>query len=178
MSLAELGLVIQLNHLASPCPNPERSHQAFQVLHSNGIHNIRAQYCGCTRQVPHHLQLLRRGWYPSSQHRVQTCATFRLLELLHLLSLVSKGSVYDFYRTLEKTTNNTGVNVPKSRYPQLMQMLLQWRHLKMLKRAGRFHDPAGVRQTKEGELAVRCPSCPWPDINLPSGWQAVPKDRQ
>lgn len=143
-------------------------------MHTNGLHNIKVKYCGCSRQVGHHIQLLRRGWYPSSQHRVQTCATFRLLELIHIMSLTSKSSIYDFYRALEKLTNNTGVGVPKSRYAQLMRMMLQWRHLKMLKRAGRFHDPAGVVATREGELAIQCPSCPWPDINLPSTWKSEP----
>jgi len=173
-----LGLVIQLNHLSSACPVPQVAHQGFQVLHSNGIHSVKALFCGCLRQIPHHLQLLRRGWYPSSQHRVQTCATFRLLELLQLLSLTSKSSVYDFYRTLEKITVNTGLDVPKARYPQLMRMLLQWRHLKLVKRGGRVHAPAGVKATAEGELAIRCPSCPWPGINLPAGWRDVPKDKQ
>ena len=85
--------------------------------------------------------------------------------------MTAKSSVYDFYRSLEKQTNNTGINVPPSRYPQLMRMLLQWRHLKMVKRGGRVHEKGGVAKTAEGELAVKCPSCPWPEINLPTGWQ-------
>ncbi|KAJ3492844.1 hypothetical protein NLJ89_g11151 [Agrocybe chaxingu] len=47
-------------------------------------------------------------------------------------------------------------------------------HLKLLKRAGRGHDPAGVAATAPGELAVRCPSCPYPDINLPPNWRDAP----
>lgn len=55
-----------------------------------------------------------------------------------------------------------------------MNMIRQWRHLKMLKRAGRGHDPAGAAATADGELAVRCPACPRPGVNLPSGWESVP----
>lgn len=49
-----------------------------------------------------------------------------------------------------------------------------WRHLTMLKRAARGHDPLGVEATKEGELAVECPACPHPARNLPAGWDKTP----
>ena len=94
-----------------------------------------------------------------------------LLRHLHMLSLTSKCSTYDYYRALEKLTNNSGVNIPPSKYRPLMRMILQWRHLKMLKRGGRGHDETGVVGTKEGELAIACPSCPRPGINLPDGWE-------
>jgi hypothetical protein len=56
-------------------------------------------------------------------------------------------------------------------------MVREWRHLKMLKRAGRGHDLEGVYATKEGECAVLCPACPQPSKNLPPGWKDVPKDK-
>jgi len=44
----------------------------------------------------------------------------------------------------------------------------------MMKRGGRVTaEENGIRMTTEGQIAVKCPSCPWPDINLPSGWQNV-----
>lgn len=99
---------------------------------------------------------------------------FRLLELLHLLALVSKGSMYDYYRTLEKLTNNTGINIPNPRYRALCRMFLQWRHLKMLKRGGRGHSFSGVEGTSLGELAIQCPSCPIPERNLEPVWRFAP----
>lgn len=75
---------------------------------------------------------------------------------------------------LEKSTNNAGIDVPKSRYRALMRMVLQWRHLKLLKRGGRGNDPGGAEGTRNGELAVLCPSCPHPGINLPNDWQDAP----
>ena len=44
----------------------------------------------------------------------------------------------------------------------------------MLKWGGRAHDPGGVAETKPGELAIRCPSCPWPGINLVDRWENAP----
>ncbi|KAF8057953.1 hypothetical protein FPV67DRAFT_1676638 [Lyophyllum atratum] len=174
-SLKDLGLKVQLNHVSMQCPNPEPCHVQLRVLHTNGIHDVALQYCGC-RPLPRHIQLLRRGLFPASQLIVKTCATFQLLRQLHLLGLTTKASTYDFYRTLEKLTDNTGLSVPKSRYRPLQRMCLQWRHLVMLKRGGRGHDPAGAAGTKEGELAVPCLTCPHPGKNLPEGWEKASKE--
>jgi hypothetical protein len=169
-TLKSLGLMIHLNH-ATHCDSPRAAHVQFRVLHLNGIHDVAIEFCACKNKIPEYTQLLRRGLYPSTSTDVRTCATFTLLEQLHILSLVTKGSTYDFYRAIEKMTDNTGVEIPKTRYRQLSRMLLQWRHLKMLKRAGRGHDRSGVQGTKPGELAVRCPHCPYPGINLPDDWE-------
>lgn len=176
ISLKSLGLRVQLNHARSSCPKPDPAHESFQILHSNGIHHVSLDFCGCSRQLSKGVQLLRRGFYPASQKSPRTCATFRLMELLHMLALTSKGSTYDFYRALEKLTNNTGIDVPRSRYRALTRMVRQWRHLKKLKRGGRGHDSGGPEGTKNGELAIMCPSCPHEGINLPEGWQQAPPE--
>ena len=176
-SLKSLGLRIQLNHLGLKCANPEPCHSKFTVLHTNGIHEVAFDYCNC-RPLSKFRQLLRRGLYPSSQENPRSCATFTLLEQLHMVNLTTKCSTYDFYRALEKLTNNRGIDIPKSKYRLLLRILLQWRHLKMLKRAGRGHDESGARGTQEGELALVCPSCPHPGINIPDDWaNASPEKR-
>ncbi|KAF9536717.1 hypothetical protein CPC08DRAFT_652023, partial [Agrocybe pediades] len=173
VSLKSLGLKILLNHAGNRCENPVPSHASLLVLHTNGIH-----------------ELLRRRLYPASQIVVKCCATFELLGLLHKFALTTKASTYDFYRALEKLTSNTSIHppkalkndrsigpwLPKSRYRALFRMIMQWRHLKMLKWSGRGHDASGVDGTKEGELAVRCPSCPIPGVNLPEGWSEAPAE--
>jgi hypothetical protein len=178
VSLKTLGLKVQLNHASMFCASPIPCHARMLVLHTNGIHDIAVQYCGCTRAIPHHHQLLRRGLYPATQLSVKTCASFELLDLLHKLALTTKSSTYDFYRALEKMTDNTGLRASRSRYRTLMRMVIQWRHLKMLKWGGRAHDPTGVLGTVPGELAVLCPSCPRPGINLPDGWDSAPPTMQ
>jgi len=95
-----------------------------------------------------------------------------------MLSLTSKCSTYDYYRALEKLTNNTGINVPKSKYRLLLRLGLQWRHLKLLKRGGHGHDSTGAAGTKEGELALSCPSCPHPGINIPDDWKDAPDSKK
>lgn len=64
----------------------------------------------------------------------------------------------------------------QDRYHAFLRMIRQWRHLKMMKRGGRGHDPSGVAGTAEGECAVLCPACPYPDINLPENWEELPDE--
>ncbi|KAJ3500706.1 hypothetical protein NLJ89_g9679 [Agrocybe chaxingu] len=174
VSLKSLGLRIQLNHASLFCNNPVPCHASMQVIHTNGLHEVSINYCGCDRALPQHIQLLRRRLYPASQLIAKTCATFELLNLLEKLSVTTKSSMYDFYRGLERLSDNTGLRRPKSRYRALYRIVLQWRHLKLLKWGGRAHDPAGVGATAPGELALRCPSCPHPGINLPDDWESAP----
>lgn len=57
-------------------------------------------------------------------------------------------------------------------------MTRQWRHVRMLKRAGRGHDPQGIAKTKPGECALLCPACPQPGWNLPPDWADAPEEKK
>jgi hypothetical protein len=57
-------------------------------------------------------------------------------------------------------------------------MVREWRHIKMAKRAGRGHDPAGINGTGQGGLAIPCRACPQPEINLPTGWETSSEEKQ
>jgi len=58
-------------------------------------------------------------------------------------------------------------------------MTHEWRHLKMLKRAGRGHDPERpIVQTAPGECAVLCRACPQPGKNMAPGWENEPPERR
>ena len=56
-------------------------------------------------------------------------------------------------------------------------MTWEWRHLKMLKRAGRGHDPNGLATMGQGACAVVCPTCPHPGKNLPVNFQDEYRDK-
>ncbi|KAL1724879.1 hypothetical protein EV714DRAFT_222349 [Schizophyllum commune] len=51
---------------------------------------------------------MRIGWWPGSVKNPQTTATFSCLRLFHKLNAVSKISQYEFYRGIERLTDNTG----------------------------------------------------------------------
>ena len=48
----------------------------------------------------------------------------------------------------------------------------------MLKRAGRAFDSRGVEGTRSGELAVECPACPRPGVNIPDNWEDAPEGQK
>ncbi|KAF8834462.1 hypothetical protein BDN67DRAFT_992665 [Paxillus ammoniavirescens] len=160
-NLKELGLVVQLEHDDSrDCYCPECGHINFLVIDVNGIHSVTINFCGCDQHVSHHQQLLRCGWYPATVHNPQTACTQCVLDHFLHLTWSSKVSAYEYYQTLERLTDNTGIDVPKSRYPTFLWMIRQYRNVKN-----------GIHTTQAGQLALVCPACPHPNINLPEGWE-------
>lgn len=57
-------------------------------------------------------------------------------------------------------------------------MVREWRHIKSLKRFGRGLVPDGVQTTALGDLAMSCPACPQPGVNLPDGWEDTPEEQK
>ncbi|KAJ7814385.1 hypothetical protein B0H14DRAFT_2376012, partial [Mycena olivaceomarginata] len=58
-------------------------------------------------------------------------------------------------------------------------MVYKFSHLMMLKwggGGGGGYAKLGIMGTKQGKLALQCPCCPIPDVNLPFGWEhALPE---
>ncbi|KAJ6467623.1 hypothetical protein C8R47DRAFT_942443, partial [Mycena vitilis] len=179
-SLKALGQRIQFGHPPRErCLKPQAAHENFVVLHDNGIHTVDVDFCACDspERAEPHIQLLRAGWFPATDDLPRTAATLLVLDKFHLHALQAKTTAYDFYAVLERLTDNTGVK-PPDRYQVFLRMARQYRHLLMLKRAGRGHDLSGVWGTAAGELSVECPVCPDPKVNLPQGWEDAPPENQ
>ncbi|KAF7348390.1 CxC2 domain-containing protein [Mycena sanguinolenta] len=167
-SLAFLGLRVQLGHHPhETCTAPEPGRTGFIVLHTNGIHEVRVDFCGCEGAEDagsSEIQLLRGGWFPATHERPQTCATITVLERFHQDTLQSKMTMYDFYGVLEKLTDNTGIKAP-DRYHEWIRMCREFRHLMLLKRGGRMvaYSSSGVEGTRAGRVSNRLPSVPTPE---------------
>jgi hypothetical protein len=179
--LKTLGLRVQLGHrVGDRCAGATPLHASVVVLHTNGIHEVAVDACDCERRLwagsPEE-QLQRAGWFPATDDRPRTCATFEVLDTFLTLTYQAKTTMYDYYSVLEKLTNNTGIK-PPNRYQAFLRMVREYTHLLMLKRAGRGHAQSGVMGTRQGELAVRCPCCPVPGVNLPEGWENAPPGSQ
>lgn len=54
-----------------------------------------------------------------------------------------------------------------------MRMVRQFRHIKLMKQAGHGNVMGGIYETQPGALAIKCPACPHPGINLPEDWDKV-----
>ncbi|KAJ7590359.1 hypothetical protein C8J56DRAFT_783650, partial [Mycena floridula] len=175
VSLQLLGLRIQLGHAGnSPCPSHKEKPVKFTVIHTNRIHSLSVDYCGCHSGDTAGLrfkELLRNEWFPATHLEPATAATFRCLEQFHMLTLTGKVTPFDYYTALQRLTNNTGCKKQKERYREFLRMGREYCHLRACKRAGRGNDgERPVTDTKPGELAVECPACPRPGVNLPEGW--------
>ncbi|KAI0666069.1 hypothetical protein C8Q78DRAFT_1072584 [Trametes maxima] len=176
INLADLGLVVDLGHEGTQCPDPAPV-RAIMVFHVNGYHTVNIRLCGCLTDIssdspPAWRQFLRADWFPATQKRPATAFTIEVLKLFHELNLKAKTNAYDFYQTLLRRTDNSGV----TKHPFCYVVRL-WRHLRQLKRGGRGHDPSGISATAPGSLAVMCPACPHPGINLPEDWELTPADK-
>ncbi|KAN0123195.1 hypothetical protein V8E52_003148 [Russula decolorans] len=180
-SLQELGLVIQLGHRGPSCPCPGLIQKDFVIVDVSGIHTIDVQFCGCHNTSggsASHVQLLRFRCFPSTITRPQSAFTFDVLNTFHLLTLQGKVSAYEFYCALQHKTDNTSISDTKGYYRQFLTVVRLWRHLKLLKRSGRGHDPAGTNGTQPGQCAVECPACPHPNRNIPPDWIDAPDSRR
>ncbi|KAK7021775.1 hypothetical protein VNI00_017286 [Paramarasmius palmivorus] len=180
VSLQNLGLRIQLGHPPGLiCGNPQAAEREFVVISSTGIHVAYVMFCGCPSAKDHHIQLLEMGWWPSSYKSPRSAATFEVLRLFHVLSLQGHIPLTNFYRSLERMTDGGGLrkDIP-DRLEQFRIMFREWRHIKVAKRAGRGHDPSGVKGTEKGNTTIPCRACPHPGINLPPDWEQVSPERQ
>ncbi|KAG2104983.1 hypothetical protein BD769DRAFT_1612896 [Suillus cothurnatus] len=176
-NLWDLSLRLQLGHPPGErCSNPSSIHNDFVVLNINGVHDVTLHFCECQTAQSRTTQLLRMCWFPATTLEPKIAATFRLLHNFHILSFESKASTFEYWQTLARLTNNTGLDPPKDHYSALLRMVKEWRNLTLLKRSGRGHDPGGVDATQHGACAVLCPACPQPGKNLPDGWEDTPSE--
>ncbi|EAU89527.1 hypothetical protein CC1G_02416 [Coprinopsis cinerea okayama7 len=175
VSLMALGLRIQLGHPdGQRCPVPKRPRDdSFVIVHADGISSVGLDFCGCSSGGSHWVQLLRHRLFPATTAEPQTAATFHVLETYQMLAFTSKTSAYEFVRALERRTDNTGTQTVPDRYPSFLRIAHLWQHIRMMKRAGRGHSLSGIEGTAPGECALLCPACPYPQINLPEGWDSV-----
>ncbi|KAG6905794.1 hypothetical protein DXG01_000684 [Tephrocybe rancida] len=165
---------VQLGHPArSSCTYPEPANKDFMVFHTNGLHSVQVDFCGCRDDYPRYQQVLDVGWFPATVFDPQTCGTFEMLRQFQVLNLQGKVSAFDYFVLLKHLTDATGLTKVADRLASFMIMVREWRHLKAAKCAARAHDDAGISGTEQGGFAIECRVCPHPK-NLPPGWENAP----
>ena len=145
------------------------------VVDTTGVHEMRTRFCRCHSLTsnPLHTQLLKMGLYPSSTERTRTVFTFRVLHHYDLINLEGKMSAWQYYSTLRRLSSNVFPDVVVDRYRELMRALRQWRDLTSRRRAGLPMDKD--LRLEPGGLALFCPACPQPGVNLPVNWKDDPE---
>ncbi|KAI6116658.1 hypothetical protein EDD16DRAFT_1520467 [Pisolithus croceorrhizus] len=189
-SLMDLGFLWHIGHGGDPCPcnwsgpDPEesgyvtgdgpsnhRKSSQFQmtIVHTEGIFSHEVWVYKCPGSDPNdwHLDLLHQRLFPASISKPKTAFTFDVLDHFLIDALECKTSAISFYQKLKRFTNNAFPE--RDRYRELMRVSWLWRDLKHRKWFGFGHD-AG-KDPGDGGLALFCPACPQPGLNLPADWK-------
>ncbi|VDB94346.1 unnamed protein product [Peniophora sp. CBMAI 1063] len=171
---ADLGLCIQLGHRpGEACRWRESSHvDNFTILHTSGLCRIRVDFCNCDlgKDTPRYVQLLRRGLWPSTIENPQSATSLQALDDFTRLSNLGRLTAYDYHRAASSKTDGAGLRELPDFRQQFMTSIHEYRHIMLFMRAGRGHEPGGIKGTPSGLCAVRCPACPDKDMNLEKGW--------
>ncbi|KAI6102043.1 hypothetical protein EV401DRAFT_2061243 [Pisolithus croceorrhizus] len=107
--------------------------------------------------------------FPASISKPKTAFTFDVLDHLLIDALECKTSTMSFYEKLKRFTNNAFPKMVPDRYRELMRVSQLWRDLKHRKWFGFGHD--AEKDPGDGGLALSCPACSQPGLNLPAQWK-------
>jgi hypothetical protein len=158
------------------------------VVHVNGVFELCVTFCRCQGAISEHEQLFRERLFPCTFERPETAFTLDVLDYYGIDAMECKTSAQSFFQKLRRVTNNafpdlvpvcshyfhftgllTNIYI-KNRYVELIRVSRQIRKLQVSKRFGEVYQESSA----PGSLAIFCPSCPQPGINLPPNWKDLP----
>ncbi|KAL6298324.1 hypothetical protein BKA93DRAFT_820443 [Sparassis latifolia] len=142
------------------------------IVDISGIDHIGIDWCQCEMVVELDMQLLQMGFYPGTVKDPHTTFTFAILDNFLLENKECKTAALNYYSKLKWVTSNAFPGTIPDRYRELMRVSRQWHQLKYRKWHGFSHD--ALHPVEKGGLAIFCPTCPQPGLNLPFDWQVDP----
>ncbi|KZV99664.1 hypothetical protein EXIGLDRAFT_605378 [Exidia glandulosa HHB12029] len=155
-TLSQLGLVINIGHYGDACPNAAtRAPLNVTVVHERGIHS-----------------LWRSDLFLASFLEPKTVITRGALRSFHLLMLTTKVTASGFCTFLQRLTDYWNKESSKDRSREFINAFRQFCYLRNLKRHAQ-RPPSPGTELGAGSLAIYCPACPQPDINMSPGWETV-----
>lgn len=143
----------------------------IRVVHTNGLHDIAMVSCHCQGDEELPLDLFAAQLLPASFKRIRTLFTAQVLDKFRLSNLELKASAYQFYQLLRRLTRPMAPSEVPDLYREFRRMSRIWRWMKKLKWAGYSGTNKKVQEVGRGDLAIFCPACPQPGINLPENWK-------
>lgn len=172
-----------------PSPAEANGLKVVTIIHTNGIHHLPIRRCVCLNSPAEDIQMLRMRLYPSTYKNIKTLFTFALLDDYLLENLECQTSGLHYFQKLRRMTNKAfpqlvpvslfqflsrgGLKQAQNRYRELLRVGRQWRNLKERKWFGFGHL---TRHPTAAEMALFCPACPQPGVNLEQGWKDDPQD--
>ncbi|KAI9431761.1 hypothetical protein H4582DRAFT_1822014 [Lactarius indigo] len=144
----------------------------FTVVDRSGIFDMEVVFCICPGMDNIGEQLLQSGLFPSTFWQIEILFTFTVLEDFILDNLECKTTAQQYYSKLQSMTSKMFPNNVQNRYKQLLRASRQWRDLKGRMESGLGHQSEG-ESCPDGAMAIFCPACPQPGINLPKDWKTL-----
>ncbi|KAI9434164.1 hypothetical protein H4582DRAFT_1818929 [Lactarius indigo] len=144
----------------------------FTVVDRSGIFDMEVVFCICPGMDNIGEQLLQSRLFPSTFRQIETLFTFTVLEDFILDNLECKTTAQQYYSKLQSMTSKMFPNNVQNRYKQLLRASRQWRDLKARMESGLGHQSEG-ESCPDGAMAIFCPACPQPGINLPKDWKTL-----
>ncbi|KAG1836908.1 hypothetical protein F4604DRAFT_1602134, partial [Suillus subluteus] len=184
-SLTKIGLEIHLGHQGKPCPEVTddwydtddegdnfaegqwvplvNDPRTTTVVDTSGVHSLMIRFCRCASALGPDMQLFEISLFPASFTSPKTAFTFAVLDDFLLDNLECGTSAMNYYSKLRRITSSVFLHLVPDQYRELMRVGRQWRQLKQLKWHGFGHEK---QKPKAGELALFCPACPQPGVNV------------
>jgi hypothetical protein len=145
-----------------------------RVVHTSGLHYLPIVSCTCLVGDEQHANLLSCRLIPASFTRYRTLFTGAVLDDFRMSNLECKVSAYQYFHKLRCLTNPESPAAVPSFYHELLRLSRLWRWIKKLKWAGYGHKTVDPTKPQAGELAIFCPACPQPGINVSPNWKRDP----
>ncbi|GBE79978.1 hypothetical protein SCP_0211800 [Sparassis crispa] len=160
--------------LSRPPRRDSYGNRIIVIVDISGVHHIGVDWCQCEMAVERDMQLLQMGLYPGTVKDPHTAFTFAVLDDFLLENKECKTAALNYYSKLKRVTSNAfpGTIPISDHYRELMRVSCQWRQFKYRKWHGFSHN--ALHPVEKGGLAIFCPTCPQPGLNLPFDWQADP----
>ncbi|KAH9018398.1 hypothetical protein EDB85DRAFT_1873822 [Lactarius pseudohatsudake] len=140
------------------------------IINQTGVFDMDVLFCICPNAGANDEQLLQAGLFPSTFKRIETAFTFSVLDDFLADNLECKTTAQQYYSKLQSITNRMFPHHVPNLYKQLLRASRQWRDLQNRIQSGLGHQH-DRNSANDGSMAIFCPACPQPGINLPDDWK-------
>ncbi|KAH9034345.1 hypothetical protein EDB85DRAFT_1863986 [Lactarius pseudohatsudake] len=139
------------------------------IVDRSGIFKMEAVFCVCSEKDNQDEQLLQSGLFPATFKQIRSLFTFSVLDDFLNDNLECKTTAQQYYSKLQSLTSRMFPSLVPNMYKQLLRTSRQWRDLKSRMEQGLGHQ--SEETAPDGSMAIFCPACPQPGINLPNDWK-------
>ncbi|KAH9017644.1 hypothetical protein EDB85DRAFT_1874299, partial [Lactarius pseudohatsudake] len=146
--------------------------RVLTIVDRSGIFEMEAVFCVCSEMDNQDEQLLQSGLFPATFKQIRSLFTFSVLDDFLNDNLECKTTAQQYYSKLQSLTSRMFPSLVPNMYKQLLRTVVtscQWRDLKSRMEQGLGHQ--SEETALDSSMAIFCPACPQPGINLPNDWK-------